>query len=97
MKVWTRTEISYNIANDDHWLERALIALTKRQTEDEKVVEGTKYRNGKGYRPQDARFMTSLTKVIEKGYKLSDKQKAVARRKIIPYLTQLMNIANQKG
>jgi len=60
---------------------RALVILKARQTFDEQKAEDTKYLNGRGFRPCHARMGTSMGRVVENGYRLTEKQIAYWRRR----------------
>jgi len=67
------------LRTNDKAVARALVALTKRQTADERVQESTKHRNGEGFRPCHARMGTSMAKFYERNGYLSPKQVAYWR------------------
>lgn len=87
----------------DAAIARALVALTARQTADEKVQETVKYQNGEGYRPCHARMGTSMSQFFQQNGYLSSKQVAYWRHldkngkmRIEVYANQLLRIAQQK-
>ena len=94
VKVWTAGEIKANLQVSKKWVERAVVAIYNKQTEDEKVTEATKKSNGVGYNQVDAKFMSSLAEGIKKYGGLTPKQLVHARKKIIKYGGQLNRIAN---
>lgn len=57
-----------------HVIGRALVALNKRQTEDEQRIKITKYRNGRGFRPCHAHMGTSMANFYEERDSLTEKQ-----------------------
>ena len=93
-RVWTEEEIKRNIQENDRWLYKALIRLYYCQTADEQSNETTTYRNGKGFNSVDAKFMSSISQFLLKTGKLTDKQKACARKRLVKYTKQLTVIAN---
>jgi hypothetical protein len=89
---------------DDRWLERGIFAIYLYQTRDERQVQTTKYSNNVGFNGTDGHFMTSLGEWIAHrtngnkkstafGHCLSEKQKAIARRKMLKYAGQLVRIS----
>jgi hypothetical protein len=92
------------LRTNDKAIARALVVLTERQTADEQTVQGTKYLNGRGYRPCHARMGTSMSKFyLRTGY-LSPKQVAYWRHendkgimRIAIYANQLLEIAAEKA
>ena len=47
----TKEQIVHLLQVNDKAVIRALIVLTERQTEDERLSEQTKFNNGRGFRP----------------------------------------------
>ena len=93
-RVWTMDEIANLIQNNDTVLYRALNKLFECQTEDEKNSYDTHESNGVGFNGVDAPILTSFAEFYrQRGY-LSDKQKAIARKKLVKYKRQLTNLAN---
>lgn len=87
----------------DKAVARALVVLNERQTADERVSENTRYDNGRGFTPADARMGTSMANFYTKFNRLSEKQLAYWRKpnargvpRINKYAGQLVEIANEK-
>lgn len=95
-KTWSKEEILVKIMENDVWLERAVLAIYKLQTEDEKKDAYTKVKNSIGFNGVDASFGTSLAKQIESGKALTYKQKEYLRKMMKKYVGQLEKIANKK-
>lgn len=95
-KIWTKDEIKENIMADDTWLTRAVLAIYDRQTKDEQVVMVTNVFNKVGFNKPDSYFLTSIAKLLLRNFKLTSKQKYVARKKIVKYSNQLAFLANNK-
>jgi hypothetical protein len=83
---------------------RALVVLNERQVRDEQVSEQTRYQNGIGFTPADARMGTSMANFYSKFNRLSDKQIAYWRKpnvkgvpRINKYAGQLVEIAQEKA
>lgn len=93
-RVWTEEEIKYLIQINDKVLYGALKHIYACQTEDEKRSDSTREHNGVGFNSFDAEFMTSICKQLEQRGTLSEKQKAVARKKLVKYNKQLTKLAN---
>ena len=91
------------LATNDKAIARALVVLNERQTRDEQLSEDTRYLNGEGFTPADARRGTSMaTFFTARGY-LSPKQLAYWRKpnvrgvaRIAKYAGQLLEIAKAK-
>lgn len=92
------------LINNDKAVARALVALYKRQTEDEKNSEATIVHNMAGFTPSDARMGTSMATFYLKFNRLSEKQIAYWRKpnakgvpRICKYSGQLLKIAQAKS
>lgn len=94
-RIWTEDEIRSLVQTNDKVLYGALKHLYACQTQDEKNTQSTKEHNGKGFNATDAEFLTSICQGLEKYGKLTDKQKAVARKKLVKYNKQLTRLANE--
>ncbi len=94
MRVWTEEEIRSLIQTNDKVLYGALKRLYNEQTNDEKQSGETKHQNGVGFNGVDARFLTSVAEFLIRNGFLTDKQKAVTRRKLVKYNRQLTRLAN---
>lgn len=95
-----------NLAVNDTWLIRGLLAIYARQTADEKSSEHTKHDNEVGFNGLDAPILSSFAKQViqwnntEPRFRrfnspLSPKQLVIARRKMAKYSGQLTRIARQ--
>lgn len=91
---WTKEEILRLIETSDKMVERSLVKLYEKQTEDERNAEETRHHNGVGFSGFDAPFLTSLAKQIINGRQLTQKQLQSARKALRKYAGQLTKIAN---
>lgn len=87
-----------------HVVGRALVHLKNRQVWDEQSAETTKYDNGRGFTPADARMGTSMAKFYERNRYLSSKQVAYWKRpnvkgtmRLAKYWAQLNEEAEKKA
>jgi hypothetical protein len=101
--ILNRENIINLLNTNDKAIARALIVLTERQTFDEMQAKDTKYQNGIGFTPADARMGVSMGLQARNGFTLSAKQLAYWRKpnaKGIPrigkYANQLIDAAKQK-
>lgn len=90
----TRETIKQNILNDNRWLERAIMAIYRMQTDSEKINKQTEQVNNVGFNSADARLGSYYATYIMKGNRLSGHHIDRARKLIIKYAGQLENIAN---
>jgi len=91
---WNKQNILALLAKDNKAVERGILAIYNKQTEDEQASDATRWLNGVGFSGVDAEFGSSLAKNIQKWGKLTDKQLPWARKIIFKYAQQLANIAN---
>ena len=90
------------LTKSDKFVERAILALYERQTAEEQAYAMTEEDNGMGFNGQDAELLSSYAEWIKKSWKeegkrLSDKQRAIARKKLPKYWAQLAEHAEQVG
>lgn len=94
-KIWTAEEIKNLLENNDEFLGRALKKLYSCQTADEKRGQHTEETNGVGFNKYDAEIMSSICEFLIRSGFMTDKQKALVRKKIMKYTKQLVMLANQ--
>jgi hypothetical protein len=92
------------LRTNDKAVARALVALYKRQTEDEQNTESTRHSNGEGFTAAHASIGSSMAKFYLENNFLTKKQidywrKPTEKRgmRIELYANQLLRIANQKS
>jgi hypothetical protein len=89
--------IAEKIQTNTKWLHAGILAIYKRQTEDEKQTESTDKDNGMGFTGCDARFGSSLAKKLLAGYTLTINQEIAARKMMRKYAGQLLKVAKEKA
>jgi hypothetical protein len=77
-------------------VERAMIAIYNRQTEDEQIAQDTKHSNGKGFAASDARLGSYYAKWVLSGKQLTGSHLDKARQMSFKYIRQLAEVANEK-
>lgn len=99
----TKDYIIQLLKTNDKAIARALLVLTARQTEDERQIEATRYRNGKGFRPCHAKMGVSMANFFKRNSYLSEKQVSYWRSlqkngqmRIEIYAGQLLEVALEK-
>jgi hypothetical protein len=79
---WSKEKILEKLATDDNWVERALVALYKRQVSQE--ISGdygvTVYENERGFQVADALEFTEYARQLLRGEHLNRTQLASCRR-----------------
>lgn len=93
-RVWTEQEIKNLVQTNDKVLYGALKNLYAQQTADEQRAGETRLHNNVGFNGADSRFLSSVAEFLNKTGFLTDKQKAVTRRKLVKYTKQLTRLAN---
>lgn len=93
----TKTAIQEALANNQQYLETAILAIFARQTMSEQSTQSTQVRNNIGFNGSDARILSSFAEWIQRsnrrpGYRLTERQAALATRKMKKYWRQLAEI-----
>ena len=86
-------EIRNKVQTNRKWATRAIVALYTFQTDSEKHMRQTLKNNNVGFNGIDAELLSSFAEQILAGRTLSDKQIAIAYRKLGKYSKQLHRIA----
>ncbi len=84
------------LASDWAWAERGLLAIYQKQTFDEQQARDVKWHNGVGFRPQDADFLTGMTKRVQQNQHLTEKQKFYIFKIMPKYARQLVKIVKER-
>jgi hypothetical protein len=95
-KQWTKQEIVDLLTVNDKAVARACVRLFERQTNDERNHEATIHGNGIGFNKVDAKFLSSVAQFYTQNGSITRTQVLVARKKIVKYARQLVEIANSK-
>jgi hypothetical protein len=93
-KEWTKDEIKHLLETRDLMVERSIVQVYYKQTEDEKMAKDTNHQNGVGFNHVDSQLLSSFAEQIIKGRHLTQKQMVYARKKIMKYANQIKKIAN---
>lgn len=96
LQVWTHSAVIKLLLQNDKAVERAIIAIYKRQTLDEQQTESTNHQNGRGYNHADAYPFSLLAKQLGWRQHLSPRDIQWARPRILKYCKQLAEIANSQ-
>lgn len=91
---YTKESIKDLLLRNDRAVERALLAIYRRQTDAERQAERTVVHNGVGFNAFDARLGTYYAKWIGSGKNLTGTHLDKGRRLASKYVGQLVSIAN---
>ncbi len=95
-KVWTRPQIDAILKSNDRAVDRAMLVLYARQTEDEKSSEQTKHANGRGFAHWAARSGSYYARWVQSGKRLTGQHLVKARKIALRHSKQLVEEANEK-
>lgn len=76
---------------------RAMVRVYKSQTKDEQGKRETICKNGVGFTGSDAEILSTFSGLLTHGYKLSEKQIAVAVKRMKKYARQLVDGSLKEG
>ena len=93
---YTKEGIQKILAENPRALARAIIAIYRRQTASEQASGVTKEDNGVGFTGVDAYLMSSFAVQLQQGWSLSQKQAAIALKRMPKYWRQLIEVAKDK-
>ena len=95
-KVWAREEIEGMLRKNSRDVERAMVALWERQTQDEQVAQTVSHHNGRGFAGWTARSGTYYAEWVRSGRHLTGTHLDKARRIALHHAGQLTDFANGK-
>jgi hypothetical protein len=93
---YTKEYIRKMIQEDNSWLERGILAVYSKQTQDEQKVKQARHRNGYGFNSADASYLSYVAEFLLSGRKLSGYNIEKARKRMLKYSGQLARIANEE-
>lgn len=93
-KTWTEEEIVALLQRSNKAVERAVLALHRRQTEDEQWASTTRHDNQRGFRKNHASRLSFFARLITAGNALYPAQLELARKWCKMYRRQLCDEAN---
>lgn len=85
------------ITRDATQAARALLAIYRNQTMTEQRDRATRHRNGIGFTPIDAEFLTGIACWVKAGHALTPRQFEAVRDRIGKYAGQLVTQSLQRG
>jgi len=89
--------VQYLLSVNDYAVERAILAIFNRQTEDEQNVGMTKHTNGRGFNGTDAHLGSYYAKWLMSNRRLSGRHLMKARLMMMKYAKQLVEVAQEKA
>jgi len=96
--TYTKEFIKEKLSTDVRWMERGLVVLFSRQTDDEKSVKRTRHLNGRGFNKSDGEYLSYVSKYILNGGKLSGHHLTKVSTKLPKYWGQILEeIELKKG
>ena len=94
IRVWDKHKVVGLLSTDNRAVERAMVALYHRQTQDEKSTSTTKHSNGKGFSAAHSNLGSYYARWVLGGRRLTGRHLSRARMMAIYYAGQLAEIAN---
>jgi phage terminase Nu1 subunit (DNA packaging protein) len=92
--IYTKEVIKSLLSTDSKWMERGVIVLYERQTQDEQKTGQTHVYNNRGFNSSDSRYMTWVAKWLleSKSNHLNEKHKAKVAKSLPKYWGQILEI-----
>ncbi len=95
--MWTKQRIANLLQTNSKAVERAMVALLRRQTADERTSEMTRHRNRRGFTAAHAKKGTYFAKWVIRGNSLTGWHLQRAREIALHYTHQLADEANERS
>ena len=95
--LWNEAKITKLLNENDRAVERAIVAIYDRQTQDEKSASDTKHRNGRGFRANHGTKGSYYARWVLGGRRLTGHHLENARKIALHYVKQLAIVANAKA
>ena len=85
------------LSTDKNWAIAGLLRVYSNQTEDEQATRDVSCRNGKGFTPADAKFLSCLAENYKARKNLTDRQMNNLYKLMPKYANQLINYSIEVG
>lgn len=95
-KLWTEAQIVELLNTNVRAVERAILALYKRQTTEEQRTQGTHQHNNVGFSAADAKRLSFIAEFLQKGGHLKTETCKKYLPRVLKYRKQLAAIANER-
>jgi hypothetical protein len=95
--MWTKDRIVKLLNTNDRAVEKAIVAIYDRQTQDEKSTSSTNHTNHRGFRQNHASKGSYYARWVNSGRRLTGHHLANARKIALQYHRQLCEVANAKA
>lgn len=93
---WTKTTIQSLLISNPAALNKAILKIYERQTEDEQQCDQTIEHNNIGFNGVDANIMSSFARQLKSRGFLSPKQNVIAVKKMQKYWKQILQLIEEK-
>jgi hypothetical protein len=87
---YTKEYIQAKLSSDVRWIERAVLVLFERQTDDEQTNKVTRWENGRGFNSSDSRYLTYVSNYLLGGRHLSGRHLEKVATKMPKYWRQIL-------
>lgn len=94
---YTKEIIKEKLSTDIHWIERALVVLHNKQTNQEQNKGTTLIHNDVGFNGVDGRYLSYCAKWVKNGNHLNEKHMRKCGEKLPKYWKQISNAIKEKG
>ena len=96
-RLWSKESLQELLRTNDEAVYKAMMKIYDRQTRDEQEAKQTEDWNSVGFTGVDAEIMSSFTESYKKWGKLTPKQMVIARKKMVKYWKQLLDIIRSEN
>ena len=87
---YTKEYIQAKLSTDIRWIEKAVLVLFSRQTDDEQTQQTTRLENGRGFNSSDSRYLTYVSNYLLGGRHLSGRYLEKVSAKMPKYWRQIL-------
>jgi uncharacterized protein (DUF2267 family) len=87
---YTKEYIQAKLSTDIRWIEKAVLVLFERQTDDEQTNQVTRWENGRGFNSSDSRYLTYVSNYLLGGRHLSGRHLEKVASKMPKYWRQIL-------
>ena len=87
---YTKEYIQAKLSTDIRWIEKAVLVLFERQTDDEQTNKVTRWENGRGFNSSDSRYLTYVSNYLLGGRHLSGRHLEKVASKMPKYWRQIL-------
>ena len=95
--MYTKEQIQDNLRSNPRWIQRSLVVLYQRQTQDEQTTGKTRVFNNVGFNGPDSGYLSYCSRWVLSGRNLNEKHLQKCGSRLPKYWRQIQSLIQERG